>query len=56
MSSPVQGIGGPVTDAGGRMTIYRCPKCGATYPHDAAYKHAAFECPNIGKRGGLHNV
>jgi len=24
---------------------YECPDCGATYLHDKAYRHAAFECP-----------
>ena len=26
------------------MTRYRCPKCGTTYRHDAAYRHAVYEC------------
>lgn len=24
---------------------YTCPKCGATYRHDDAYRHAAYLCP-----------
>lgn len=27
------------------VKIYRCPLCGATYPHDGAYRHACYECP-----------
>lgn len=25
--------------------IYRCPKCGATFEHDAANPHALYFCP-----------
>ncbi len=26
------------------MTLYRCQKCGITYSHDAAYRHAVYLC------------
>lgn len=25
---------------------YTCPRCGATYPHDAANPHAVYFCPS----------
>jgi transcription initiation factor IIE alpha subunit len=25
--------------------LYACPKCGASYVHDKAYRHSLFECP-----------
>lgn len=25
--------------------LYRCPRCGATYPHDEGVNHAVYRCP-----------
>lgn len=26
-------------------TLFRCPRCGARYPHRMGYAHAVFHCP-----------
>ena len=34
-----------MTDQGKTPPLYTCPKCGARYAHDDAYRHAVKDCP-----------
>jgi transcription initiation factor IIE alpha subunit len=36
--------------------MYNCPRCGARYAHDQAYRHAVFLCPNRKEPAHVHGT